>query len=148
MYEPLVSFLDANINWYKRRGRTYKRLALTTKAVGLAVVVGSLVAMAFYGAGAYSTALLIVGGGVLLADGLFAFSRNWLKFSAVQMKLEVSRVVITQMVAQDEGHEVIMSAFKGATDLIVAETDDWAAAMSDGAKTLSAQLEGLKKLGS
>ncbi|AMM84226.1 hypothetical protein [Martelella sp. AD-3] len=136
----LIEELERNIDWYRGKGKTYKRLSFIVRMLYLGLFTASLACMALIGAGVATVILGILGGAVFLIDRTFNITRNWVEFSYLEVSLS-GAVAVMRFHKERGDTEAMLEHFNLAIKKVENETLGWQADVTQGIRELKGLFE-------
>lgn len=140
----LIEELEKNIEWYREKGKTYKKLSFVVRGLYFALFTAALLCMALFGAGLATVICGVLGGAAAMLDRVFNLTRNWVEFSYVEVSLSSSVAAINYH-ASKGNDDAALQEFKEAVKKIEAETLGWQTDVTQGIKELKSLLEANSK---
>lgn len=140
----LIEELEKNVEWYRVKGKSYKLLSFSVRALYFGFFTGALVCMALFGAGLATVICGVFGVAAAMLDRLFNLTRNWVEFSFVEVSLS-GTLAIMRYQASKNNDEAVLIEFKEAMKKIEAETLGWQTDVAEGIRELKSRLEANSK---
>ena len=132
----LTSHITENLEWYKVRGRRFKRLSMACRGLMWLFATLSVLSMTVSGANNWTVIFALIAGSAIGFDRTFGLTRNWLEFSAAEIELRSALSQVNFLFDNGGSRDELLAVYAAAIKAVETETTGWKGDVLSGIEEL------------